>query len=360
MTKMAPLFRRKVTLLLFCSWTIIGLYFAVQLHFNPAVQPPIPWSHAIIANLTYYYLWAIGTPVVVWLARRYPFEAGQWTVSIGLHVAASCVLTALLLLAAVAIIGLFELKPDPGYLQRVSFAFGVNFQSSLLTYWVILFAWYAVDYYSKYRDREVRATQLEAQLSQAQLQALKMQLNPHFLFNTLNSVSSLMYTDVESADAMLARLSEFLRLTVDRDLEQEIPLDQELEFVRQYLEIEKIRFEKRLRVRIDVDAEARLAMVPSLALQPLVENAIHHGIAPRREGGAIEIHAQREDGLLRVSIVDDGLGRRNDARERVGLANTRARLEQLYGSKQSLTLTDVAPRGLRVDIVIPYRTGAAA
>src|SRR5439155_18642956 len=137
--------------------------------------------------------------------------------------------------------------------ERIAFAFGVNFHSSLPTYWLILFVYYAVDYYAKYRDRELRASQLQAQLSQASLQALKMQLNPHFLFNTLNSISSLMYTDVESADSMLARLSEFLRMTLDRDLANEIPLEQELEFIRRYLEIEKIRFEDRLQVRIDVD-----------------------------------------------------------------------------------------------------------
>jgi two-component system, LytTR family, sensor kinase len=345
--------RRKIALLLFVGWTLVALYFAVQAYFNPAATPRIPWSYALLVNFTYYYLWGLCTPLVVWLARRYPFHAGRWARALVVHVVASAVLTAAQILAAEAVLSSTGLRDTTGTLSKLTFAFAVNFQSSLPTYWLILFAWYAIDYYS-------RAVQLEGRFSQAQLQALRMQLNPHFLFNTLNSVSALMYTDVEAADAMLARLSELLRLTVDRELKQEIPLEQELELVRRYLEIEKIRFEERLRVTIDVPPEAMRAMVPSLALQPLIENAIHHGIAPRREGGAIEIRAGRDNGQLHLSVADDGIGARQQPRERVGLANTRARLEQLYGAAQRLTLTDVAPRGFRVDIVIPFRTEARA
>ena len=351
--KTVHLSKRALALLLFFGWTLIALYFAVQAYFNPAATPRIPWSYALLVNFTYYYLWGLGTPLVVWLGRRFPFHAGRWVRALAVHVVASAVLTAAQILAAEAILSSTGLRESTGNLSKLTFAFAVNFQSSLPTYWLILFAWYAVDYYS-------RAAQLEGRLSQAQLQALRMQLNPHFLFNTLNSVSSLMYTDVDAADAMLARLSELLRLTVDRDLQQEIPLAEELELVRRYLDIEQIRFEERLRVTIDVDPEAMQAVVPSLALQPLIENAIHHGIAPRREGGSIEIRAARDDGRLCLSVADDGIGARQQPRERVGLANTRARLEQLYGAAQHLTLTDVAPQGFRVDIVIPYRTEARA
>jgi two-component system, LytTR family, sensor kinase len=346
--------RRTVILLVIAAWTFVAFYFAVQSVFNPAFNPRPPWSHAVVVNFTYYYLWAICTPVVVWLGRRFPFD--RWSTALGMHALASLALTALQLVAAETFLGLFWVRAEMPFANRIAYALGANFLSSVPTYWLILAASLAVDYYRKYRDRETRASQLEAQLSQAQLQALKMQLNPHFLFNTLNSVSSLMYTDVESADAMLARLSEFLRLTIDREIAQEIPLEEEVEFVRRYLEIEKIRFEERLRVDIDIDGDARGAIVPSLALQPLVENAIHHGIAPRREGGAIAIRARRENGQLHLSVADDGVGTRQQTRERVGLHNTRARLERLYGSQQQLTLSDVEPRGVRVDMIIPFRT----
>jgi two-component system, LytTR family, sensor kinase len=350
--------RTTIVVQLIAVWTAVALYFAVQARFNPAYEPRMPWSNALLVNFTYYYLWGLCTPVVVWVARRFPFEKGRWGSSLAAHAIVSSVLTTLQLLGAEALLSTVGVRSMSEMSERLAFAFAVNFQSSLPTYWLMLFVWYAIDYYTKFRDRELRATQLEAQLSQAQLQALRMQLNPHFLFNTLNSVSSLMYSDVEAADAMLARLSEFLRLTVDREIKQEIPLEQELEFVSRYLEIEQVRFEDRLRVRIDVHADVRDAVVPSLALQPLVENAIHHGIAPRREGGSIEISARRENGALHLSVADDGVGANQQRRERVGLANTRSRLEQLYGANHQLTFTDVVPRGFRVDITIPYRTEA--
>ncbi|MEA2336973.1 MAG: two-component system, LytTR family, sensor kinase [Thermoanaerobaculia bacterium] len=214
----------------------------------------------------------------------------------------------------------------------------------------------------KYRDRELRGAQLAAELSRAQLQALKMQLKPHFLFNTLNSISSLMYSDVEMADTMLARLSDFLRLTLDRELDQEVTLSEELEFIRRYLEIEKIRFEDRLTVSVDVGADIGEARVPTLALQPLIENAIHHGIASRPEGGSIAIAARRDAGSLHISVTDDGVGCGSEERhpqERIGLANTRARLERLYGTAQRFTFADSPAGGFVVEMVIPFHTGSA-
>ena len=353
--------RRNIILLVFLGWTFVGLYFATQAYYNPAFVPRLQWSQAIAINLTYYYLWGLCTPLVVMIGRRFRFDSGRWPRALLMHILAAVVITLAQILVAEYLLALLikSRTTDYSFFGRLRYAFGVNFHSSLPTYWLILFVYWAFDYYAKFRDRELRASQLETQLSHASLQALKMQLNPHFLFNTLNSISSLMYSDVESADAMLARLSEFLRMTLDRDLAQEIPLEQELEFIRRYLEIEKIRFEERLTVKIDVGADVSKANVPSLALQPLVENAIHHGIAPRPEGGAIEIKARRENGLLHLSVSDDGVGATRKTRERIGLANTRARLERLYGDQQNFSFTDTGG-GCRVDIVIPYRIGASA
>ena len=203
----------------------------------------------------------------------------------------------------------------------------------------------------KYRDRELRGAQLTAELSRAQLQALKMQLKPHFLFNTLNSISALMYTDVDAADTMLARLSDFLRLTLDRELDQEVTLHEELEFIRRYLEIEKVRFEDRLTVNVDVAADVEDARVPTLALQPLVENAIHHGIATRPDGGSIDIRD-----ALHISVADNGVGTHGEEhpRERIGLANTRARLECLYGADHQFSFSASPAGGFIVEMVIPF------
>ena len=346
--------RARIALFVFIAGTITGVFFALQARWNPAIMPQIPWRDALGINLTYYYLWSLTTPIVVWLARRFRFESGRWAGALIVHAIGSAVLTAAQIVIGEAILFALHLRTMEVFSWRVRYSFVVNFQSSLPTYWLILTAYLAFDYYVKYRDRELRGAYLAAELSRAQLQALKMQLKPHFLFNTLNSISSLMYSDVEAADAMLARLSDFLRLTLDRELDQEITLNEELEFVRRYLEIEKIRFEDRLHVSVDVDEEAESARVPSLALQPLIENAIHHGIAPRPKGGRIAITARRDDDTLHISVADDGVGSDEHPRERIGLANTRARLERLYGAAHRFSFAASPAGGFVVEMVIPF------
>jgi len=188
------------------------------------------------------------------------------------------------------------------------FGFLANFHSLLPTYWLILAGFYAFDYYVKFRDREVRASQLETRLAEAQLRALRMQLQPHFLFNTLNSISSLMYSDLEAADSMMTRLADFLRLTLESDGAQEVSLGRELEFVARYLEIERTRFRDRLTIHLDVNPETLDAEIPNLLLQPLVENAIRHGIGKRQNAGRIDIITRRKSDRLDVRIRDDGPG----------------------------------------------------
>jgi len=341
--------RVRAALIVFAVATCAALYFAAQAHWHPYLKAPIP--HALAVNFTYYWLWGLATPLVFAAGRRFRFEPGSWTRSIAAHLAISISVTAAQFFAAEGILRMIGKRSEMTFWPQVKFSFLANFQSALPTYFLILFAWLAFDYYAKFRDREVRTAQLAAQLSAAQLQALRMQLKPHFLFNTLNSISSLMYTDVEAADEMVVKLSEFLRLTTDRELEQEVPLGQELEFVRRYLEIEKVRFEERLHVSFDVGAEASAARVPALVLQPLIENAIHHGIGSRPVGGSIAISANREADELHIRVADDGVGS-GEPRERVGLANTRARVEQFFGR---LTFASAPEGGAVVDIVIPFR-----
>jgi sensor histidine kinase YesM len=346
--------RTRTALLIFAASTFVGLFFATQSYLNPELRRMVPWKHAIVVNLTYYWLYGLAVPLVAALARRFPFESGRWGKPMAIHIGASLLVTALVI--EVTELVLWTIGFRKMYLSLVLVrSLQVNFHSLLPTYWMILAGFLAFQYYAKYRDREVRASQLEARLSEARLEALKMQLRPHFLFNTLNSISSLIYSDRDAADAMLARLADFLRLTIDSDREQLVPLSRELDFVRRYLDIEQIRLESRLRVQYDVDDAASDAAVPALILQPIVENAIRHGVADREEGGTIVIAARAENAHVRLSVSDDGPGFASGAPERlrVGLRNTQARLEQLYGSRYDLRMAERDEGGVIVEITIP-------
>ncbi len=215
----------------------------------------------------------------------------------------------------------------------------------------------AVSYYRKYRDREIQASQLEAQLAKARLQSLKSQLQPHFLFNTMHSISALMLTDVQAADRMITRLADLLRMNLESAGTQITTLSKELEFVNCYLSIEQVRFEDRLTVVLEVEPETLDARVPQLLLQPLVDNAVKHGIAHRVAGGEIHIRAQRQNGDLKLEVRDNGPGLSNSASDRgcrIGLKVTRERLEALYGQNQSVELTSPAEGGVCVVLSIPF------
>jgi len=213
----------------------------------------------------------------------------------------------------------------------------------------------AIEYYRQFRLRELKASQLEAQLAVAQLEVLKMQLQPHFLFNTLHAISALMYRDVGSADRMVTRLSDFLRLTLDSAGVQEVTLKREMEYLDKYLEIEQVRFGDRLEVRRAIDPATLDLLVPNLVLQPLVENAVRHGIAPRASGGRIEVTSRVHEGTLTIEVLDDGPGA-GAIREGVGLSNTRARLEQLYGADARLEIGNAPAGGFSARLTLPART----
>jgi two-component system, LytTR family, sensor kinase len=216
----------------------------------------------------------------------------------------------------------------------------------------------AVFYRRELRKREIIAIQLEERLVCAEIQALDMQLHPHFLFNALQAISTMIYTDAETADRMIARLGDLLRLALDNMGEMEVPLKHELDFLERYLEIERTRFDDRLTVRMDIDPEALNARVPNLLLQPLVENAIRHGIAACKDKGRIEIRAQRRDDMLELRVRDNGPGlpenKKLSLREGIGLSNARARLRQLHGSRHRFDLRNAKGGGLVVSLSIPF------
>jgi signal transduction histidine kinase len=348
---------------IFLMWTLVGVFFASQIYlFFINTARAIPFSRALLWQLIAVYLMALSTPLVLWLARRYRIERHNWLHSLLVHGLAGTLLGAFtsaghVLIDSWFMHGLAQAEVDK--LLRSTFG---NLDKEIIIYWLIVLMSHAFNYYQKYRESELSKSQLAAQLAEAQLRALKMQLHPHFLFNTLHSISSLLGKDTETAREMIACLGDFLRMTLDNSGAQEVTLRQELEFLKCYLDIEMIRFSDRLSVRIDVDPQALNYQVPNLILQPIVENAILHGIAPRAVPGKIEVEARRRDGMLRLSVRDNGGGLQrsahpgNQSKGGVGLTNTRERLSQLYGSEHYFELLNDPQGGLIVTMDIPcYR-----
>jgi LytS/YehU family sensor histidine kinase len=238
------------------------------------------------------------------------------------------------------------------YFQELFF---LNFDWEMMTYWAIIGLSHALDFHRESQDRELTAAELRTRLAEANLQALQRQLHPHFLFNTLNTISALMHRDTEAADSMLERLSDLLRLTLDRVGTQHVSLKDELDFLRKYLEIEKTRFGERLQVHIEVELDTLDAAVPNLVLQPLVENALRHGIGPKIGGGRVDICARHEGGDLWLEVRDNGVGLSEDAFHKgVGLTNTRSRLQHLYGDRHRFECHTPPGGGLLVTVVIPF------
>jgi two-component system, LytTR family, sensor kinase len=340
-------------LLVFALSTAAGLYFAAEAHLADPSPVRKGWLGALVVNFAYYWAWGAAVPIVAFLCRHFPIGSDRRLWNLGAHAAAAVLLTA----GAIAITVLV-ICPAPTF-GMVGARIATNFYSGFLTYWLILFVLLTLERHRRSQGRELQAARLERQLAEARLQALRSQLNPHFLFNALNSVSSLVYDDAETADIMIQKLGELLRLSLDRARGPEIRLSEELTFVQSYLDIERLRFAERLQVKVDIEAETLLALVPAFALQPLVENAVHHSIAPRR-GGHVEITARREQGCLVLAVIDDGPGIAPGSAERVGLANTRARLEQLYGRADALRFVALEDGRLRVEIVLPFRVDQGA
>jgi two-component system LytT family sensor kinase len=250
-------------------------------------------------------------------------------------------------------------QPTRGLFSRFSFLY------DFLVYVVVLGAGLARNYFVRYRQRldeaqrlEAEAAELHAQLADARLNVLRAQLNPHFLFNTLNAISTLVEDDPAGVRRMIARLGDLLRHTLDEADEQEIPLARELEMLRRYLDIMEVRFQGKLEVSIETDSSLDDALVPNLVLQPLVENTFRHGLAMVQTTGRVAVRAVRDDGDLVLTVRDNGRGPAGEVREGVGLTNTRARLTQLYGARQRLALTAAEGGGAVVEIRVPYHTAS--
>lgn len=360
---------RQTIILGFLGWTLFGLFFALQSYLNSAyLGRPQAFARVFAPWLVCSYLWALLTPLALRVVRRFPVGREFLFRCIAIHLLFGTVFSLLQLAAYTIASRLLIGNPAKllSPLQAFQKIFVAEFHFNLLIYFSIVGLYQAFDYYRRFRERERRAAQLELeaahlenQLTRAQLDALKMQLHPHFLFNTLNTISVLMQEDVAAANRMLLLLSELLRAALRNTEAHEVTLRQELDFLEKYLEIEQTRFQDRLKIRIEVAPETLDARVPNLILQPLVENSIKHAVAPRADETLIEICAERRNGHLRLLVSDngEGIGEKPAESNGIGLSNTRARLEKLYGTNQELTLkTATGGNGLEVSVTIPFRT----
>ena len=342
--------------LLLAVWTAFGLLLAGQQTIASTLRgAPVPWSTSLFQWMPVAYGWALATPAILWLGRRFPLRRGTWRRSALVHAVACCVLVFVLSLGYT--LHVVHLLPASGA-GRPPFDRAVQ----LFVAWVLwdAFLYWAVLSVGYVADNERRASRLETQLVEAELDALKMQLQPHFLFNALHTIGSLVRSgDRERAVRVLAGLGDLMRRMLDGARRQEVPLGQELDFARAYLEIEQIRFRDRLTVDVAAEDGVAEAAVPHLLLQPLVENAIRHGIAPRAAGGRVEVRARRVGPALELVVRDDGPGAGNGVsgleRPGVGLANTRARLARLYGAGGTLDVSDAAGGGVAVRVTLPFR-----
>ena len=340
---------------LFIAATAIAVLYSLERYlYSRWVGEPVSLRRLLPAELIFTYAWALLAPLVMRIAQRFPLRGREVNRNLAVHMAAmiAFVLVHVTLLALVTML----LGPGmafaslPGVLGRLLLSWTVF---DAIIYCALVTVNHAVIYYRVSKDRALRASQLEASLAQAQLQMLRMQLQPHFLFNTLHSISALMHKDVRRADSMVAALSDLLRMSLQNIGAQEVPLQSELDFLQRYVEIMRLRFGDRLRVSIDIDPETRDARVPNLFFQPLVENSFRHGFGDLGQG-SITITILRDGDMLRCDVVDDGRGLRSGHKEGVGLATTRQRLAHLYGDNFVFSMRGAPNEGVHVTVVIPF------
>jgi signal transduction histidine kinase len=355
----------------FAAATVLGLFSTLQAYrlttLNLRSPMDIEVGKLLILNVVYWYIPASLSPVIFRLGHRFRIDGPRMWRALAVHAIAACSYSVVHCAGMITVrLLLFEnagKAPTVAWTSFVQRQFLVNLDWTLMTYTTVLALSYALHYSRESRARAVKEAQLETKLVEARLRTLEAELQPHFLFNTLHAISSLVHSNPDGADRMISRLSDLLRLTFDRSGAARVSLQEELEFLQKYLEIEQTRFHDRLTVRFDIDADTLDAEVPRLILQPLVENAIKHGVSPKPGAGLVRIAAERRDAQLWLEVSDNGVGLSAGARERlrtgVGLANTRDRLECLYGTSHRLEFSDDL-KGLAVRLEIPFKQAAVA
>lgn len=351
------------------AWTILGIVVATFVSPRELMRElPRPMAAGIIELGVTLYALGFLLPLPVLVSHYAPLNRGRLLRVLAVHLLAMAVFALLhWWIVKLSMEWAFDLPrqgrgwrgrgmgPGPRPEMRFWFTAFHHFGAAIFGYWLVVGAWHAVDASRRLKQREVQASQLEAQLATARLQALEDQLQPHFLFNTLNTLSSLIYEDVEAADKVIRDLSTLLRLALDNAGSHTVPLEDEVRFVGVYLDIMQTRYPNRLEVTLDVDPAAAACAVPNLLLQPLVENSIKHGLEASDGAVRIELSARREHDRLHLEVTDNGPGLPDAPREGVGLRNTRARLRQLYGDEAGFEIGNRDGGGVRASVEIPAR-----
>lgn len=337
-------------LAVFAAWTFLVIVVAASSSLTYALtyQPP-RWRYTLMMAATEWYVWAAFTPLVAWLSQRFQISRRQWW-----RVLIIALVGMLLAFFKVTLTRVLR-GPIGGdtYFQIT------NFVGQYLIFWGLVLVSHAWQYHRRAQQRELRTSQLEALLAQTRLQMLSMQLQPHFLFNTLNTIAEMVHREPASAERMITGLSHLLRETLQAGGLERVPLEHELRLLDRYIDIQRARFGDRLQVTLSIADPARHALVPGLLLQPLVENAIKHGIGAKAEAGRIEISAARDGDRLIIEIGDDGRGLRDgEVVEGVGLGNCRARLSALFGSDVGLTIANRTGGGAVVRLTMPFQVAA--
>lgn len=353
-TESAAIRPRRIWLVL-GEWLLVIFLFAAQWYaYDLTRRTASPFSYYLAWSC---FMWALA-PWVLWFARRHPIRSRTWKRSLALHVAVSIALSTLQVLVE-ATLGWLRLQHGLSLEGALAHYFGQHIQLYLLTYWALIAAAHFYRMHDEARGRQLRAAQLESQLSAARLESLRSQLQPHFLFNTLQAAVALVQADPDGAEDVLLRLSELLRASLTEFRTQEVPLRKEMEFLDCYVGIQRRRFGARLRVENCIDCRVLDFAVPSLILQPLVENAIRHGIGTHKENDVIAVKAFEDDDRLLLEVCNR-TSSLTDTPERllaqgIGLANTRARLQQLYGERHTMQLLNLEPRGVCIRLALPAR-----
>jgi two-component system LytT family sensor kinase len=345
-------------------WAFIGVVYTAPIYIEMRAEGMVHSAFKVFTwGILIWVAWAPFEPAIVWFARHFSLLGGAWKRSLPVHIPVFLISSAVHSAVAVAIV--LTVKPWdnmgtttfwPRFLSRMQ----SSFAGDLLVYGGIVGVCYAIDYYRKYQEREFVATQLENQLALAQLESLRMQLHPHFLFNTLNGIVGLVRDHKnDAAVSMLVGLSDLLRHTLEHSDRQEVELNEEINFIKLYLGIQQMRFSDRLQINFNIDPATSKALVPNLLLQPLLENALRHGIGRSADAGAITVSSKRENGSLLITVADNGEGLPYDWQLKtgsgIGLANTAARLQQLYGENHRFDIHNGDSGGVEVEIVMPLK-----
>ncbi len=350
-------------LIILCVWVFAAIVFSTFTFLQESItSQPSPYWRYLSWQTSSCLTWFLLTPLVIQIVSRFPLERQHLGRNFLIYLVSGLLLIVIHTVSDALVLPNLGFHPQmklESFTKAFRFFLVWYFVWNLLIYIAVLGVTFGINYYRKFSERELRTTQLEATLAKTRLQALKNQIHPHFLFNTHNSIIELIHSDAETAEKMLTNLSDLLRLALENTDIEEVTLKQELEFSNKYLEIEQIRFEERLKVKLEIDPNTLDTIVPNMILQPLIENALKHGIAPLLEGGTIKVSSEQKDGILHLSVADDGVGIAADEISRInygiGLSNTQERLKFLYNGNHNFEIKQNGEKGLLVKLSFPFQ-----